>query len=228
MNDAATESESSEPPRYRAWLQALFGRPPGDDRAFDFAHAGLERPDHGTILRLIGHTLRWCGRDLAPFNDAQVAAGLDRIFNPAFDGLARYIRNGSVPFSQKREAIQAIRHLYADCFAVRCAPRLGHLNETGGDPLAGVCYMLWDVTILADWEGRPDRDDGYRAVVDVLAAALESQNDACVESGLHGLGHVAAHTGAVPGVIDAFLARRGDLRPELRDYALRARSGSVL
>lgn len=219
-----------EPPYYRDWLAELFGQPvSGTYWTFDFAAAGIPRRTDADVVELITWTLLNCGRDLAACDDWQVADGLQQIFNPAFGGLERAVRYGDVPFAKKRDCILAIRQLYADCFAPRCPPVLGHLSEPSASPLSGVCYMFWDVSALAYWERSLDREQGLDAVLEVLDFALRSPNEACVESALHGLGHLkSARPDEVESIIDRGLAERGELRPELRAYAARARTGMIL
>jgi len=61
-----------------------------------------------------------------------------------------------------------------------------------------------------------------------MEAALYLPNDACVESGLHGLGHRFHQDKArAPEIIDKFLSKTKSLRPELRQYALNAKTGRI-
>jgi hypothetical protein len=64
--------------------------------------------------------------------------------------------------------------------------------------------------------------------LEVMRQALALPHDACRESALHGLGHWhRAYPSQTTGIIDEFLARNGDVRDELRSYALAARCGCV-
>ena len=69
----------------------------------------------------------------------------------------------------------------------------------------------------------------YEAIADVMQRCLELSNPACVESGLHGLGHMATFLPdiAVP-IIDDYL-KNGKKRSEtLENYAEMARTGMIL
>jgi hypothetical protein len=69
------------------------------------------------------------------------------------------------------------------------------------------------------------------ADVNVLLAPgrlLNVPHDACRESALHGLGEWAFKYPQVAVIVDDFLRRTPNLRPELMAYAERARTGYVL
>jgi hypothetical protein len=68
----------------------------------------------------------------------------------------------------------------------------------------------------------------YRAIADVMAGCLRLDNSACVESGLHGLGHMAPFLPdlAIP-LIDAFLSNSKHQPAALVQYARSARSGMI-
>lgn len=69
----------------------------------------------------------------------------------------------------------------------------------------------------------------YEAIADVMQRCLELSNPACVESGLHGLGHLAAFQPkiAVP-IIDEYLKNGKNRSEALVDYAKSARTGMIL
>lgn len=223
------------PPRYREWLEHCFGRlVPYEEIGIDLHDPDLSEPFEvadDELVALFEVGMRRSGADLAGFSDEVVGQGLSYLLNSAFSNFAYRIRTAEVPRERKANAIGAMRHLYRDVLSPRCRPALGHLAKAGGydsSALAFICYMLWDVCPLGYWPD--DEGDGpvARAALAVMADALESSNPAVVESGLHGLGHAhGASPAAVERAIDAFLARRSDLRPELIAYARAARSGCI-
>jgi hypothetical protein len=110
--------------------------------------------------------------------------------------------------------------LFREFFAVRCSPELGHLSQ--GGPLIGVCYMWWD---FGCWSLIP-RD----TFLSMLRSILGIDHVACQESALHGLGHkcnILEPNPEIEAIIDDFLGRHPNLRPELREYAVRARTGMI-
>ena len=225
------------PPRYQEWLTHVFHQPLDPQSPFPAAEIPPFAASSAEIVALITHTLRHCGRDLATCSEAQTAAGVDFMFNNSASNTVFALKDATVPVAARLAAIAALRVLYSDCFARRCVPLLSHrdepagtpLDEPGGTPLDGVCYMLWDVTPLAWWEDRPDKAVYYDAVLDVLAAALMLEHDACRWSALHGLGHLPDSCRLqVERIVRRFLAQRPTPRPELVQYAVAAASGRVL
>lgn len=69
----------------------------------------------------------------------------------------------------------------------------------------------------------------YEAIASVMQQCLELDNPACVESGLHGLGHMATFLPdiAVP-IIDGYLNQGGNQEEALLRYAREARTGMIL
>lgn len=67
----------------------------------------------------------------------------------------------------------------------------------------------------------------HKAIAHVMRQCLELSNPACVESGLHGLGHLAAsHADIAVPIIDAYLKKGAP--KELLEYAKMARTGMIL
>lgn len=69
----------------------------------------------------------------------------------------------------------------------------------------------------------------YHAIASVMESCLYLDNPACVESGLHGLGHLATFQVniAVP-ILDRFLKKAKNQDPRLLNYAKSARTGMIL
>jgi hypothetical protein len=124
--------------------------------------------------------------------------------------------------------VQALSRLFADLFAPRCTPSLGHLSETGG-PLNTVCYMWWDEFPAIALPDDPDRAMLHGAALQVMAYSLQLPSMACQESALHGLGHWRRYDPQhVEGIVDAYIAADRFADPRLRSYAAAARCGCVL
>lgn len=206
----------------------MFDRPDTPDAwYFDFELPMFEA-NEVEQAELIAYTLEQCGQDLAKFSERQVNYGLEYIFNNSCSDVVFTLMNDSVPMQLRLRAIEAIKTLYRDCFTSRCAPVLGHLDEPGANPLNQVCYMLWDASPLSYWENRPNREVFYGAVIDVMDKALASTNPACVESALHGLGHLHSYClERVEKVISTYLQRNIFVAPGLQQYAQRAAIGYV-
>ena len=171
----------------------------------------------------------------APYTDAQVAQALEYLVNNACSSHMFVLLEDSVPLEARLTCVRAFFAVYRDLFAPRCSPFLGHRRTganaypEGANPLDGVCYMWWDIYPI----GGPPADRGgdalHRTALWVMEQTLTLDSDACREGALHGLGHwMAYYPDEVPAMIDAFLARTPDLRPELQQYAAAARGGCIL
>jgi hypothetical protein len=213
---------------YAAWLRFAFDRPESDqgwyfDPTFEPFRAG-----DAELVELFTQTMLGSGSDLAKYSDTQVAYGLNYAFSNACSDVPFACRSVGVPLAVRLRGIDSIRSLYTDCFEVRCAPVRSHRDEVGGSKLNGVCYMLWDTTPLSWWTNVPDAATLYRAVVDVLRSVLDLRNPACIESALHGLGHLFH---SVPDLVRGVFRQVGGpsrfRRVGLEEYAGKAQVGHV-
>src|SRR5262249_26512755 len=125
--------------------------------------------------------------------------------------------------------VRATIPLFTRLFAVRCAPVLAHLDEPGGTPLNGRCYMWWDTFPSLGRAGDPHLKEMQREALEALRAILSLNSLPCQESALHGLGHWHRHQAEqVEEIIDDFLATHTTARPEILRYARAARTGCIL
>jgi hypothetical protein len=93
------------------------------------------------------------------------------------------------------------------------------LNQMLENPLNSVCYMFWDSSLLST---------GGLDALRVMEKSLYLKNVACVESGLHGLGHAFyKNEKFVETAIDQFLASQPNTDEKLMTYAMNARRGYV-
>jgi hypothetical protein len=221
------------PPRYREWLTHIFDRPVGDPAWYFPEDVTVDIHFHGApaeLAALFTHTMQHCKSDLAAFSDAQVDQGLNYIVNNACSNVAIDVKNACLSIDVRRSLLRSIKTLYADCFEDRCAPVLSHLDEPGANPLNHVCYMFWDVSPLLSWRKDPNRALFDEVIVEVLESALALKNPACIESALHGFGHLRAIMGPTcpaKAIITRFLETR-PASPALKAYAAGAAAGCVL
>jgi hypothetical protein len=210
---------------YLQWIEHIFGRP--DEKPRDlFFEFGVFPASDRELVELIRLTMSRSGEDLKIYTDEHIHAGLSGIFSVDYSCIGHSLQQAG--FSANLEAaINAIEALYVDLFTCRCSPTLSHLNEVG-NPVNAICYMLWDVTVLGYWEGRPDREAGQTCIAELMRRVLSIEHDACRESALHGLGHLAHYrSDLVEPIVGEFLRSSGALRPELRHYAECAALGRV-
>ena len=211
---------------YQVWLKSLFDH----DEAKGDWRFGSDVPEVNTnedqIVAFVTRMLNRYESDVAPYSDWQIAMGIDFVFNNACSDYAFHIRNNPVPLEQRIAAIEAIKTLYAQCFEPRCEPALGHLAEDG-NPLNDICYMFWDTSPLGYCEDCPDKAALYKATTGVMEYALGMDNVACVESGLHGLGHLAPYYPPARDIIKRFLRQSSDADQSILEYAEAAREGCI-
>jgi hypothetical protein len=217
------------PLHYRNWLSHVFDHPVRDPAWFFELDVPAFDVPADELVELITHAMLNCGNDLKPFSDGQVNDGLNYIFNNSCSSVVFAMLDNKVPLEKRRRAIASIKRLYADCFEPRCAPVLGHKNQQGGNPLNYICYMLWDVSPLAHLDGQEQSDLLYETLLDVLESALDSKNIACVESALHGLGHIQHYRDELSRpMIQRFIHSHPQLKKDIRQYAENAASGCIL
>lgn len=203
------------------WVQYFFDNPE-DDNSWEFT---LEDPiDSAEIeLEYLTRFFKSAGTLLAPYSDKQVNNGLWYIAGPV-GAFIMILWDDELLWEMRERCIRAMYDLYASLFAIRCSPHLGHIDEKGANPINAICYMWWDILPMA-FHKAPFHPVG----LEVMARILTLDSIACQEGALHGLGHIALERkDEVVPVIDRFLEQHPNIRPELRVYALEARTGYIL
>ena len=197
----------------KTWMDLLFGgshkRGDRQIKLYEFCI-----PSEITFQRL-AQVFEDCANLLTPYSDETL--------NRAFWDLSSVwyaLGEDSIPEDLRRRVINSFVTLFRELFAKRCSPVLGDRNEQGS-PLNSACYMWWDFDC---WSSIPGTE-----VVEVMRSILAINHVACQESALHGLGHWhhGEQAAAVERIVDEFLEREANLRPELRKYAQAARIGCV-
>ena len=121
----------------------------------------------------------------------------------------------SIPIDSDSVALNRLSQYSRTFFAARCSPHLSHLDEGGASPINLACYMWWDIIPFGGSPNTPSGKLLNAAALSVMTETLKIESIACQESELHGLGHWhAAYPAEVGLIIDRFLSRRRELRPE--------------
>ena len=169
-------------------------------------------------------------QDLAAFSNDQIGLGLNYIFNNSCSNMVYDFRETDVPFVLKIKVLQSLFSIFRDIFELRCEPVISHNSTAKMSHINYICYMFWDITSLTaagDWS-KMEIHEYQTALADVMQQSLQLSNLACVESGLHGLGHMVYGSPkiAVP-IIDSYInnGKNKDLR--LINYAKSARTGMI-
>jgi hypothetical protein len=200
----------------RTWLDRLIGsrlvENGGEWSEFDDEVCRADRATFERLAQIFENPAVW----LAPYSEESIAQAFWDLSSEVFCELGR----DPVDWDLHMRVFRSFEVLFRELFAVRCTLELGHLSQ--GGPLNGICYMWWD---LYCWDFIP-RD----IFLSMIRTILAIEHVACQESALHGLGHmrkVLDPNPEVEAIIDDFLGQHPNLRPELREYALRARTGIV-
>lgn len=88
--------------------------------------------------------------------------------------------------------------------------------------------MWWDIIPIHCQPDEPESVEFDAEVLRVLRRILSIPHDACRESALHGISEWSIYYPTVADIVDDFLFRTPNLRPELVSYAQRAKVGDVL
>ncbi len=162
------------------------------------------------------------------YSDEQINAGLWTIVTH----YTHVLYDESLPFESRIQTLKNIYTVYEQIFAPRCTSETSAYKTEIGEhvnPLNSICYMWWDIIPLYGKSAQPEREVLDPYCIEVMERTLKLKSIACQEGALHGLGHWAyAYPEKVQPIIDAYLTREKTLLPELRQYALAARSGCVL
>ncbi len=167
---------------------------------------------------------------LDQYSQEQVAQGLYFICSSG-SGYLQTAREGSVSKEDQINWIKSVSHLYTDLFSKACSHYYGHLDQgpEKPKPLNSLCYMFWDLDCLEGAAMFPGEEYLVEPIFEVLCCALKQPSPACIESALHGLGHLEIyHPDRVHKLIGDFLGSHADATAELTAYAERALKGCVL
>lgn len=228
---AARADDSGLDPRWDVarWVAYVFDRPVAAPEWYWGLADGADEPGPSAELACFTRLCAAPATALEHLTDAQLNQGCWYLLGSGASALTLATHDPTIPVVRWASCVMGFIPLFAELFAPRCSPHLGHRDEPGANPLNSACYMWWDLLPLpALPEGR-ERAWLHNTCLDALASILALDHDACRESALHGLGHWVTHDARrVAAIIDGFLARTPGLRPELRAYALAARGGRVL
>ena len=215
QKQAARRISWDDDPGFQRWIRYLFDR---DDPTGEWRFSEPTMPL--TEAQTVHYTHRLCATaetELAPYSELQIAHGLHFVFDCNFVyGYA--LRDGEVDLELKLKAIAAMATLFRTCLNERC---------TRGSKLNQVCFHLWDETPLSWCERNPHKEAMYAAVADVMRQCLNLSNVSCVESALHGLGHLRSYHPEAAGIVRHFLTTTQRTDPDLLRYAEAAERGMV-
>jgi hypothetical protein len=212
---------------FEDWVRHIFSHPVNEPAWY--WDDDEDRYDTGPADATVGYLTRLmenAGQLLRGYPKAWISQGFEYLL--AGSNYPQAIIDETVPVEDRVLCVRAVRNLFTDVFAVRCAHHLSHLDQIGQAPvpLNSTCYMWWGVFPVGRETGQARLSE---ACLEVMAQTLSLPHCACEESALHGLSHWHLfYPQETERIIDDFLSRKPDLSPELHRYALNARKGAVL
>jgi len=212
------------------WLSWVFDHPVADPAWYwGDDYQWLEPPECSEIAaHFLNQLFESPALYLDQYSDGQLNQGLQLIIDPGISSHFFALLDDRVPADKRIRGMRATYNIFSSIFAHRCTAHLGHRNEMGDSPLNTLCYMWWDICPFNG--GR--KEVGALPVSEAAKTAMEKtlyiDHDACRESALHGLGHLALYQEReCSDIIDRFLNTASGLRPQLAEYAKCARKGCV-
>jgi len=210
------------------WVGYLFDHPVMDP--YWYWQEEYEYLDPGAIrtAELIAETFERSGELLSRFSDAQLNQAFWFSVGSDASNYMFALRDESVPWEVRRRATRSFAALFEQLMAVRCTPALSHFDEAGAGPLNSACYMWWEIIPICSSKKLGGAAELDAECLGVMERILRIPHVACQESALHGLGHWKFdHPEEVERIIDQFLNRHGNLRPDLISYAKAAKTGCI-
>lgn len=218
---------------HEEWLIWVFDHPAtGPEWHFDImADWWNEDRDPGLTADYLTRLFENPGVLLPVYSDAQIDRGMNFLISSACSNHFFALFDEAVPWPKRERGLRAIATVFRELYAVRCTVHFGHLDRgpEPPNPLNRTCYMWWDICPLPYPFHTPQARATLSVVLEVLQETLRLPSPACQEGALHGLGHLQSDAPVeVQRIIDDYLRQKAGVHPALRDYARRARSGSVL
>jgi hypothetical protein len=209
---------------YDQWRDELFGHPPDidpvvfvyspefyavpPDQAFDFVDRMLVDPDVHTM-----------------FSKDQLGNGINTVYSNCCSDLP-FLYTTECDEERRLKGIRNLVNLYRNYFERYCtAPVVSIGNDQTDGPMGYICYMLWDVFVLYPSNSTSSMID---AAIDVMRSALQSRNDNCLASAIHGLGHWTDDVPDAAIVLTDWLTKPTTQNLEILEYARTATSGMIL
>lgn len=218
---------------YEEWITYCFDREVADPQWYwsigEEGEGDWYQPAPSVLIVYLQRLFTHSDELFVVYTEEQIAQGLYFICSSG-SSYFQIVRQVSVSSADQVKWVQSICNLYRDLFAKYCSHFYGHLDSgpEAAKPLNSLCYMFWDLDGIEGAAMFPGEEHLIEPIFEVLACALSQPNPACIESALHGLGHLEfAHPERVRCIIDGFLNSASQIPDELLEYAKNASSGCV-
>lgn len=176
-------------------------------------------------LKVAGFQALTRGRFWAPLdNKTQLGNGIKTVYLNGCSDLP-FLYTTECTEDRRIKGIYNLTRLYTNYFERYCTGLVGSIGYDQSDgPMGDICYMFWDVFVLYPGNATPRM---AAAAVEVMRQALESHNDNCLASAIHGLGHWALDVPDAVAALEHWLKRPTTENREVWKYARAATSGLI-
>lgn len=210
---------------FEEWVKAVFAHPLTPNSWYwdaDFVDPSLERSLE-LVTQLFSNP-----EVLEDYLEEQVREGLYFLISTSGSNHLLGLYDDKVSLEKRMKCLDSMYTLFSTYMSKHCTEHLSHIDEAGAGFINGVCYMWWDLLPIIGRPGDRNFQQFDEKVLDTTEQILALPSVACQESALHGLGHWHIHyPGACEKIIDKYLKRNTELRPDLHRYAISARQGCV-
>ena len=179
--------------------------------------------DNHDVVRFSGEVFQNIQDIARRYSELQISFGLLFLISDAASDFCHAFLDNEVNCNERRYAVRSIYNVFSSLFNKECLRVPSHdLSSTLECAYNDLCFMWWDN--FPCW-GSPHGEIDF-TVIETLEKITRLDNVACIESGLHGLGHWAD---AYPVEVKRIIQQRMEKIPaELKEYALKAMVGDVL
>ena len=218
---------------YEDWVEFIFDHPILDpqwwwqDEDSEYFKYWNEDADPARTLSYLTRLFTESAQLLPRFSDWQIDQGLNYLVSNSCSNHMFSFLNENLPWEDRKICFDAMIVLYRDLMApvYGSDPSNIVIRESANRPTYA-CYIWWDIIPL--YGGLEDRDGPMNtAILNIFDQVLRMDEECCLQSALHGLGHWHMYVlHRTDPIIKRFLART-HISNNIRQYALEASVGAV-
>lgn len=209
---------------YEEWRNELFGQPPGIDPASLEHSSDFYSVESIRAFDYVDQML--VDRDIhSLFSKEQIGNAIYTVYSNSCCDLP-FLYTTKCDEERRARGIRNLVNLYQNYFERYCkAPVVSIGNDETDGRFGFICYMFWDVFVLYPGNASPLMQS---AAVDVMRTGIDSHNDNCLASAIHGLGHWVIDVPEASVILRQWLRRPTTKNNQIIQYAKAATSGMIL
>lgn len=208
---------------YEEWRNELFGQPPDADpvsleHSSDFYSVPPNQAFNFVDQMLVDSEVHLL------FSKEQIGNALNTVYSNCCSDLP-FLYTTECDEERRVKGIRNLVNLYQNYFERYCAAPVVRVGDGQMDGSIGfICYMFWDVFVLYPGNASPSMKS---AAIGVMRTAIDSHNDNCLASAIHGLGHWAMDVPEASMILKQWLRRPTTTNAQIVQYAQTATSGMI-